>query len=160
MKVINKIEKVLNSPLLSKGLCYVPTHGASKQSIEKEEDLLGKKISKQHRTLLEKWDGINLEVLRFYGCTKDKETRQISECQFDLDELDNPIFFASEPAGYIYVYDKEEKIYLIDTDGWEITKIATSLEDFICNYVFGKRAAEFAGDEWFDEVKAAGLLED
>lgn len=160
MNIVKKIEKILKTSLLSKGLCYIPAHGASPEAISEEEKILNRSLSETHKEFLSHWDGINLEVVRLFGCKEDKETRKLSKNQFELPEKGNPIFFASEPTGFIYAYDKQENVYSIDTDGWEITKTADSLDEFICDFVFGKRAAEFAGDDWYEEVKAHGLIED
>jgi hypothetical protein len=44
-----------------------------------------------------------------------------------------------------------------DTDGGHVKRIATSVKDFIHEYVFGRCSAEFAGEEWYDELVLAGI---
>ncbi len=165
-RIVNKIDMALEKKVISKNLSTVPEKGATEDQIMKEEAYLSRPFTSQHRTFLKKYNGLNADMINFYGCGNDlkKGISKITEWQFDKYDEENQdllqyLIVADTPSGQMILEDKNGEIYIFAYDGLPIEKTASSLEDFICNYVFGKRAAEFAGDEWFDEVKAAGLLE-
>ncbi len=158
--MINKIEQVLNSKLLSKGLTVVPSSGASKEEMTKEERFLKRSLSEQYKNLLNKWNGIDLDVIRLYGCNEPDDTL---DCLRNNQELLPPsikggIVIGSDPMGFMYIENINGIIYSLDTDGGEILKVASSLEDLICNYLFGNRAQEFGGEEWVEELKVNGII--
>lgn len=165
-RIVYKIDAALEKKVISKNLSTIPAEGATEDQIMEEEASLSRAFTNQHRTFLRKYNGLNADMINFYGCGNnlEKGISRITEWQFDkYDEEDQDILqyliVGDTPSGQMILEDKKGEIYIFAYDGLPIEKTATSLEDFICNYVFGKRAAEFAGDEWLDEVKAAGLLE-
>lgn len=160
MNVINKIEDVLISEILNKNLTVVPNKGASIEDIQQEEKLLNKEISQQYKNLLKKWNGIDLEVISFYGCNEPENTLECLRNNQELlpSTIPKGIIIGSDPAGFIYIEDESGKIFLLDTDGGEISEIASSIEDLICNYVFGKKAKEFGGEEWEQELRDNKLI--
>ena len=160
MNIINKIEDVLISGILNKNLTVVPNKGASIEEINKEEKSLSRVFSQQHRNLLKKWNGIDLEVISFYGCNEPEDTLECLRNNQELlpSAISKRIIIGSDPAGFIYIEDESGKFFLLDTDGGEIAEIASSIEDLICNYVFGKRAKEFGGEEWEQELRDNKLI--
>lgn len=160
MNTLNKIKNILISKVLSKNLIVIPNKGASIEDIQKEEKILNKKISQQYKNLLKKWNGIDLEVISFYGCGKPEDTLECLQNNQELlpSSIKGGMVIGSDPMGFIYIENEEGKIYSLDTDGGEILEVASSLEDFICNYLFGKRAKEFGGEEWEQELKDNNLI--
>ncbi|MGC3968483.1 MAG: hypothetical protein QM775_14230 [Pirellulales bacterium] len=68
---------------------------------------------------------------------------------------DGTIEFASDPAGFCYVLNSDGTVSSIDTDGGSAKKVADGAESFFQEFIFGSRAAEFAGPAWAAEVKSA-----
>lgn len=160
MNFIAILQKVIDSNVLIKELTVVPQNGASNEEIIKEEPFLSRSLSVQHKELLKKWNGINLDVIRFYGCGLEKagigSLRNSQKLTPSI--IQKGIIIGSDPAGFIYIEDEKGSIYSLDTDGGEVLRIASSLEDFICNYLFGKRAKDFGGESWEEELRENGLI--
>lgn len=160
MGIIEKIQMVIDSSLLSRSLVYVPNFGASDAMLEDAERVLGRKLSLFHRELLKKWNGLDLDIIRFYGCGCNPGPHgSLAENQFELPEVfSSGLVIGSDPAGFLYVEDETGQIFMIDSEGGEISYLATSLNEFICSYVFGERGHEFAGEGWLTELEHNNLL--
>jgi len=160
MNFLKKIKIVLHSNLLIKELTVIPRKGASLDEIEEEENFTIRPLSPQHRELLQTWNGIDLDVIRFYGCGEMEHTlKSLRDQQIFLPgAIQKGIIIGSDPSGFLYIEDEKGSISYFDVDGGEILKIAFSLDDFICNYLFGTRAKEFGGEEWEMELKEHNII--
>lgn len=159
MNGVAVIEKVLQSPLLSPGLTLVPPDGATDAELAEEEGLLPRPLSEQHRRLLHRWNGIDLEVIRFFGCGQAIEgIGRLSTAQLKPDSGDGLLVVGSDPSGFIYLETSMGRIYSFDTDGGDLDEDAAGLDDFIGRVVFGKDAASFGGEDWLEALRSAGLV--
>jgi hypothetical protein len=160
MGATETISKVLNSQLLLAELILVPRRGASTLEIEEEQKLLDRPFSPQHQSLLSKWNGIALEVIRFFGCgPRTGEVGRLSDYQLNLDlSIPRGIAIASDAAGFVYFEAADGRVYSFDNDGGMIKLIAQDIDDFVDRLVFGQDAAEFAGNDWLEDLKSNGLL--
>lgn len=127
------INKVLMSGILMRELMFIPDRGATEIEISDEESKLPRKLSEQHKNVLKHWNGINMDILRIYGCKNlYPELCRLSESQLDdLTEIDNCIVFGDDPSGFIYAEDFEGAIYSILTSTGDIKKLAIDLDDFL-----------------------------
>lgn len=159
---INKIklliDKVQFSGILLKSLHFIPENGAKKEDIEDIEEKIGSSLSEGYKQFLLNWDGANLDVIRIFG-THNASSRIMKLTKFQFDLLGTGrVVIGSDPAGFLYAETPDGSIYMIDTDGDSDKLVAMDIEDLLCNYVFGERASEFAGDEWVQELKDAKIL--
>jgi hypothetical protein len=159
MGAVQVITRALESGVLSPNLLYVPAGGASPEMIREEEGALRRPLSRQHKEVLTRWNGINLDVLTLYGCgVTPRQIGRLSAYQRLDPWLVEGIAFGSDPAGFIYVEEDAGNILCLDHDGGEIERVAANLNDFFGRYVFGEDAHLFGGDEWKEQLRAAGLL--
>jgi len=161
MNAVRVIENVLRSGLLTPELLIVPSRGATRSEIRVEESLLGKTLSSEHKELLCRWNGVGLEVVRFFGCGEGtNEVGRLSELQVDLGPAaPGALVVGADASGYVYAQDSGGAVHSMDTDGGTVKRLADDLDDFVGRVVFGRDAASFAGDEWLQELKAAGIVE-
>jgi hypothetical protein len=158
--VIDFVEKIINSKVLCYNLTFIPKKRPSEQSINRIKESVEISINPIHEIFIRRWNGIDLEVIKIYSFDKKEENiPNLMDRQFDLNK-EGLLVFGSSPSGFLYSYDNQGIVFSIDTDGWNIEKVADSFEDFICNYVFGKRSREFGGDEWYEDLKKAGIFND
>lgn len=144
--------------MLLQSLHFIPENGAKREDIEIIENQIGSSLSEGYKAFLSHWDGIDLDVIRIMGSQNaSSEIEKITKFQFDFPGTGR-VVIGSDPAGFLYAETRDGSIYMIDTDGDSDKLIATDIEDLLCNYVFGGRAFEFAGDEWVQELKAAKIL--
>lgn len=145
MSLRSFIEQVLTSGLLKPRLVSNPARGASEAELAAVATL-----PIELREVLRWRNGLDLEVIRLHGA---------GNAYFRIHDLatgdGSVVVFASDPAGFQYFLAEGGAIMCYDHDGGEVTKVAESVEDFLCNYIFGKRAAEFGGKEWASDVAAA-----
>lgn len=157
---IEVIERVLSSDVLTPGLMIVPPTGANEAMISECEVSVGRVFSGAHRRLLNRWNGLDLEVIRVFGCAPDDgEIVDLASAQIRVDAVAGAVTFASDPAGFAYIEDTKGSIYSVDSDGGAIQCLASDLDAFFGRVVFGPEAATFGGDHWQEELEAAGLLE-
>ena len=159
MSAVEVIAKVLDSGVLMPSLLYVPAEGASAEMIAEEERALGRRLSPKHQAVLRRWNGINLEVLRMYGCgDTPPQVGRLSENQgLDAWRVVGTAV-GSDPAGFLYVEDDVGNILSLDHDGGAIKKVAADLDDFFGRFVFGEDAHLFGGDDWKEELRSLGML--
>ena len=159
MRAIRKIQQVIASGILHEDLMILPTRGATVEEITEEEELIGRPLSAQHTGLLEEWNGIGLEVLRLFGCGTDTgEIGRLVDC-FAIDSIDRGVIvIGSDSSGFAYLEDRTGAIYSLETSEQRLNFLASDLESFICEVVFGSRAERFAGKDWKDELREFGLL--
>lgn len=160
MNFLKKIDLVLDSSLLFKELISIPKKGAEDQSIIEEEAYLSRRLLPAHKMLLKKWNGLNLDIIRFYGCGSTKEDIGcLRDNQKQLSgEFNNSIVVASDPSGFEYIEDQDGVIYVFDTDGGSFEKVTTTLEELIEDYIFGCNSYKFGGHEWCRELKEHHIL--
>jgi hypothetical protein len=141
------------------GLLYVPAEGATAEMIAEEERAMGRRLSPQHVAVLRRWNGLDLEVLRLYGCGDlPPRIRRLAENQrLDGWEVEGTVI-GSDPAGFMYVEDDAGNILSLDHDGGDIKILAADIDDFFGRLVFGEDAHLFAGDDWKEELRSHGLL--
>lgn len=157
MKAIAVIERALSAGALEPNLISVPSRGATDEEIEEEEALVGQRLSESHKTLLRRWNGIDLEVLRLFGCGPAATQRRLSDAT--MTGVDAAVVIGDDPFGFVYFGASDGRIILLDTDGGAVEEVAADLDDFICRLVFGADAASFAGDDWFHELRVAGIIQ-
>lgn len=157
--MIATIEKVLASGILIPGLTLIPKQGATTDEIRQEEALIGREFSIHHRIFLEKWNGVDLDVIRIYCCGQSSNRlHRIAGSQFE--EISEKGFLAigSDPAGFVYLENERAEIYSFDTDGGDIAFQAVNLSAFFTDLVFGQNADQFSGADWKEELRARNLL--
>ena len=137
------VERVLASGVLSRSLTELRPP-ASLQDIGKTEARLERRLPDTLRALLGRWDGANLDVVRLVPC----DTLEVQE---------EGLYFANDPAGFMYFLDSEDRVVVLDTDGGGLKAVAANVDDFLTGYVFGSRSEEFMGARWLAELKVAGL---
>lgn len=152
MKLIRTLEKVIDSGIIPKGLLYVPSSGASEEEIDMVEKLIDKKLSEFHKAILKRWNGLHLDIINFFGCINVAGSiHSLVENQpsaYELIEIEKAyISFADDPVAYLYIEGEEGDIEIVDIKSGNREHVAHNLEEFICDYVFGSRAEEFAGFE-------------
>ena len=160
MTNIELIKKVLSSNLLIPEMKYAPPNGASTEELAALDKSLSRSLSQSHKDILERWNGLNLDVVRIYGATPTKGEIEglINIHEEALINQEGYIVFGGDPAGFIYAEDSEGQVWTYDYKCDNLTLIAQSMDDFFQNYLFGLGAAAFAGDSWVDELKAAGII--
>jgi hypothetical protein len=160
MKAITIIEKAISSCVLLEDMTVIPLSGSSESDIMEEERLLSRSLSSSHKSLLKKWNGVNLDVIRLYGCgSVHEEFKRLSTCQTGvLAESVGNIVFGDDPSGFMYAEKSDGKILSVQTSVGEIKEIAENLDDFFERFVFGKDAKEFGGEDWVKELMDAGMF--
>jgi hypothetical protein len=160
---VDVIERVLKTSVLSPGLSVIPEQGASQANCDEEERLLPRPLSPAVRRVLSRWNGLDLDVVRLYGCgsvargIKRLSAHQLVEAD-ELRDLDEPMVIGSDSSGFVYIEDAQGRVWSLDTDGGELTRLADSLDDFLGRVVFGEGAEAFAGSQWAQTLRRAGLL--
>ena len=136
------LERVLAANVLTADLVNVSERGATDADFASAPPL-----PIELRDLLAWHNGFDLDVLRLHGVGNvvSKVTRRGS----------STVEFASDPAGFTYLVREDGAIISFDHDGGEQKVVAENVDDFFRGYVFGPRAAEFAGNDWEREVRAA-----
>ena len=135
----------------------MPLEGAPEEAIAAEEAAVGRNFSFPYRDLLLRWNGINLEILRVFGCGATVKS-QVRKMQIPSLRLKGLICIGSDPAGFLFCEDEHGAIFCYDTDGGRISDLAKDLDDFIDRLVFGPDAQLFAGAEWAQAIRNEGLL--
>ena len=160
MHAIQKIQQVLESGILLSDLVVIPSRGATTQEIIQEERMLSRTISAQHRSLLENWNGIGLEVLRLFGCgVQTGELGRLSDFQVSQDaEYDGVVIIGSDASGFAYLEDSNGGIYSLDSSSGELKLLATTFDSFICDFIFGEDGEQFAGPDWIRDLRDFGLV--
>jgi hypothetical protein len=155
---VQTIRCVLAAGVLMPELVCVAKRGATPEEIEEEERLLPRPLSRQHRAVLETWNGLDLEVIRLYGCHGGECVDRLSDRQDPRPEGDGILAIGSSPEGTVYAEALEGGIVLaLDVRTGRTLDIATSLDDFFGRCVFGPDAASFAGEDWASELRAARI---
>ncbi|MAT68609.1 MAG: hypothetical protein CMJ58_03720 [Planctomycetaceae bacterium] len=144
------IERVLASGLLQPAFVELADCGAQDADFASAPPL-----PEELRQLLSWRNGLNLDEIRLYGLGR-PAGRRIEQMKINAEG--EAILFASDPAGFQYLLRADGSVISFDHDGGKVITVAESIEDFLRNYVFGARAAEFGGEEWANEVRTA--LED
>jgi hypothetical protein len=156
---VEVIERVLAVGVLSPDFTVVPEHGATASEIRLAEMALGRQLSPAHRSLLARWNGLDLEVLRLYGCgAVAPGIVELVGAQRDWPELSGRLEIGSDPAGFLYLEDSEGAISSFDCKGDGGGSLAMNLDDFVERVVFGRDAESFCGSDWADELRRAGLF--
>lgn len=169
---LDRIKEVIEKKIYSPGLCIIPTSGASEKLIEDEESLLPRKISEQHRIFLETYNGIMLDMLNLYGCGESitkLHIRRMSECQYNAyndssmqedlgPDFKDAIIVGDTPAADLIIETINGEMYMYNFDGSVLEFVGEDFNSFICDFVFGQRAAEFCGEEWLQDLINAGIV--
>lgn len=160
MNAVSKIERVIDSGILIEELTVIPVSGATDEMILGEEKKLPRSLSAQHKDILRRWNGINMDIVRLYGCgAVENELSRLSDRQTGvLSEIEGNIVFGDDPAGYMYAEANDGRILSVDTSSSEIKEVADNMDKFFTELVFGVSAKEFAGEEWQQELINAGLI--
>ncbi len=160
MSAVTIIEKAISSGVLLEDMTVIPKLGSSDSDIQREENLLPRPLSNNHVTLLKKWNGMNLDVIRLYGCgSVHEELKQLSSCQMGvLSELEGNVVFGDDPAGFMYAEKDDGTILSVQTSSGEIKEVAQNMDDFFERLVFGKDAREFGGEDWEEELIDTAIL--
>jgi SMI1-KNR4 cell-wall len=157
--MIETIEKVIEARVLIESLMLVPDKGATSDEIKQEELLIGVTFSKYYKSFLERWNGIDLDIIRIYGCGDSlNRIRRISNEQTEELALQKLIVFGSDPSGFIYVENEKGEIFSFDSDGGELEFLSKNLNIFFADLVFGKDSNRFMGDDWKKELLEKGVI--
>jgi hypothetical protein len=138
------INRLVASGVLVKSLTDISAAGATDIELKSAENRVGTKLDPALAILLRAFNGANLDVVRFHSAQR-------------LEMTGHGLRFADDPAGFAYYVTGAGSVICEDTDGGEIKKLAFSVSDFIHSYLFGSRAAEFAGEEWHQQLVRAGI---
>jgi hypothetical protein len=156
---VNTIERVLDARVLAPELVIVPHRGATDEEITAEQLKLGRPLQPDHVAILRRWNGIALEMIRFFGCCSANKVGRLSDLQNKLvPAIDAGVLVGSDASGFVYIQLDDGRVMCYDADGSVATEIATSLDDFIERVVFGRDAASFAGAEWLEELRRSGIV--
>ncbi|MFI0416533.1 MAG: SMI1/KNR4 family protein [Candidatus Thiodiazotropha sp.] len=160
MNAVAKIEQALRSGVLIEDLIVVPQSGATDGMIASEEKKLSRSLSSQHKKLLKRWNGMNIDVIRLYGCgpVVDEIDALFNRQSGVLSEQKGNVVFGDDPAGYMYAEADDGSILSVDTASGEVKKLANDIDDFFSRLVFGVDAKDFAGDDWKQELVDSGML--
>lgn len=140
------INKALSSGLLDEELCErVSAPSLARIAAFCNENNIT--LNMQHHDLLCHFGGSNLDVIRILGLD-------------NITEHDGYIAFANDYCGFIYQYNASGQVYLQDTDGGEISLIASSIDDFFNNVLFGLDTAKVYDAEWQAALREHGMLPD
>ena len=155
MSAVNTIELVLGTDLLHRDLIDVPSRGALAEEIVEEESLLPRALTKQHKDLLHRWNGIGLDVIRLFGCGQHSDSRgRLHAMQVPaLNSSDGALVIGTDPSGFIYLENRSGVIASYDSDGGDLKRLASSVDELFELIVFGAGANEFAGEEWLDDLR-------
>ncbi|WP_146518990.1 hypothetical protein [Stieleria varia] len=125
---------------------FVPDRGATDTEIAAAFD---GRCSGSLAKLLRRWNGLDLDVIRIHavGDSVDSLPTVADSCHGTV--------IASDPSGFRYVQLPDGSISSLDHDGGTLVSVAIDFDDFIGNYIFGNRAAEFCGDEWAADVASS-----
>lgn len=157
--MIETIEKVIESKILISGLPFIPERGATLDEIKQEELQISRNFSTYLKTFLEKWNGIDLDVIQIYCCgITSNRIYRIADEQFEELISKGLITIGSDSAGFVYLESEKAEIYSFDTDGGEIVFQAENLEVFFTDLVFGQNADKFLGKKWKEELQTYNLL--
>ncbi len=75
-----------------------------------------------------------------------------------MSEIPGVIVFADDPAGFSYGEAPNGNVLVYDSDGQTVKTLAADMDDFFSRLVFGVDAKDFAGADWFAELKAARIV--
>ena len=159
MSAVEVIERALASGVLDPDMTKLPAGGATPDLLREEERAVGRSFSARHKEILSRWNGINLDMLRVYGCGETPAgIKRLAANQWpDLGDLEG-VAFADDPAGFVYFEEEGGGVLSFGSDGGDVERVADDLDDFFARYVFGEDAHLFAGDEWKEELRTHGLL--
>lgn len=144
--LVQFIERVLASPLLTPDLVYLPDLGAEESELVRVFNI---PENLPLISLLRRWNGLDLEVIRIHG---------IGNTSNGLPSVTTTrcgLVIASDPSGFHYIQLPDRTISSFDHDGGSPTHVANNVDDLLRNYVFGCRAASFSGDEWAAEIASS-----
>lgn len=155
-KVIQVIKKVIDSDLLIKELCIIPDYGVD-DSILKSKNYFkdyGQIETSAYITFLKKWNGMDVDVIKFHGLS---HKEGIPEIHFDQEH--SLLIIASDPAGFLYGMDKKGNIYSVDTDFNTKKYVSRSFEEFILQFIFGIESKEFLGNDWYLQLNKLKIID-
>ena len=119
-----------------------------------------RRLSELHRQLLLAWNGLDLEVVRFFAAPPARiGITPLPKAQALIPSAHPSwIAVASDPAGFLYTEDERGSVWSVDHDGGAEKRLASSLDEFIGGYIFGERSAEFGGESWHSDLVTHGVL--
>jgi hypothetical protein len=161
MSAVERIQQVLDAGLLMPQLIVVPTTGATEDEVDAEGRLLGRPLRPDHARILRRWNGLDLEVVRLFGCGENAgEAERLSARQAPSAIcVGGTIAIGADPSGFVYLQSNSGLVFSFDSDGCELNQVATDLDDFFERLVFGPDAASFAGEDWLTELREAGIVD-
>ncbi len=141
-------------------LVAVPETGASDADFAALVVALPRRLSATHEAILRRGNGLNLDIIRIFraGANVKRLPGLLDHQPPPLAEMSGVIVFANDPSGFEYAEASTGEILSRDHDGGEVKEIASSMEEFFDVLLFGARAAGFAGQDWYDELAAAGII--
>lgn len=161
MTLFETLEMALASDLLSREMTQLPARGATPLELEALEAAVRRPMSEQHRRLLSRWNGADLDIIRVYGAGAVESGIYPIESEAHWAErlgLTGAIIVGSDYSGFLYFELADGSIYQWDHDGDENGVVGSDLEDFLQNRVFGERSRDHYGAEWLAELQRAGLV--
>jgi hypothetical protein len=159
--VVHHIEIIIESGVLSDGLVDISANGATSGELAQLETLVGRPLCEDHRALLLRWNGADLDVVRILpvASTSDRESIVSAFTYIHFPpRVSKPIPLASDPAGFVYYETESGEVWVWDHDGGSNELVATDVREFFTELVFGRRASEFIDQQWHEELVQAGIL--
>ncbi len=138
-----KIEKALSSELLSKDMCTI-LPPPKQEEIAHTQKQMNVVFSDSHIDLLLCYGGFNLDEIRIRGLDSVKKNGDAIE-------------FADDYNGYIFQYRPDGSVFIEDTDGGNISVLASSVLEFINEIFLGEKGGAFYGEEWGEELRGHGI---
>jgi hypothetical protein len=163
MTAVSKIQRLLTpsvraARLISQHLSAIPATGASAEALRSAESKLQRTLSAQHRDLLLTWNGLDLDVIRIFGVPPlTQGIKNLLEWQELVPEGKGNIAFGGDASGFLYFESLDGSVLSWDHDGGEIKVMASCINEFIDEVVFGSRGDSFMGEEWLSRLRALGL---
>lgn len=157
--MVEIIERVLTSKLLSPNLIVADVSGATPEEILEEESLLNRNLSFQHKHFLERWNGIDLEVIQLFCCGE--QTSRLKRLHNEqITNLQNSyLVIGSDPSGFAYLEKTENlQIFSLDSKSTELSYLATNLDELFEGVIFGEKSGDFLGEDWIGELRSYSIL--
>lgn len=103
-------------------------------------------LSAAHVELLCRWGGSSLDEVRIASLDA---VRAGSD--------DRTVQFASDPCGFVFLYDKSGAALQEDTDGGDSRVVAASMMTFFDDVLLGDQCVALYGEAWLSALREHGL---
>ena len=154
------IERIIASGLLTPSLVFLPAAGANRLQIATLEAITVRPLSAQHRALLARWNGANLEVIRLLGTgiTDDNIPTIESHLEYARTIAPGSVPIANDPSGFIYLEMQNGTITCMDDAHENFEQIAIDINHFFSDAIFGIASGSLFGEDWLNDLRTIGIV--